>query len=102
MWAGASVWWLCFTGEGLHPAAVPVVITAAALRKLAPDLHARVMKVTNLMVLGPFDSHPHVLSNHGFERVFSKDIRVAIAKATGSKEARPLPFDMMLRNHVLR
>ena len=99
---------------GIGTKVTPEVVAAAAPpRDFAPELRARIMKVTDLMVLWSFDSHPHALSDHGFERAFSKDIMVAIsyhgyshdvagltfglksvggvhiAKATGRKEGRP-------------
>ena len=48
-----------------------VIAAAALLRKLAPDLRVRVVNVTDLMILGPFGSHPHALSDQGFDSLFT-------------------------------
>jgi len=77
------------------------------------------------MILGPFGSHPHALSDDSFENLFTKDKRIIInyhgyprdvaGLVFGRKGAERIriegyreegstttPFDMMLRNHVSR
>ena len=77
-WAGAGVWRVCSTDEGLRPDVVLVgigtevsfgVIAASAtlLRRVAQELRVKVVNVTNLMVLGPFGSHSHALLETDFE-----------------------------------
>ncbi|KAF9649474.1 D-xylulose 5-phosphate/D-fructose 6-phosphate phosphoketolase [Thelephora ganbajun] len=133
--AGASVWRFCSTDEGLRPDVVlvgigtevtfEVIAAAALLRTLAPELRVRVVNVTDLMVLGPFGSHPHALSDTDFENLFTKDKKIVVnyhgyvhdvaGLVFGRKGAERMhiegyreegstttPFDMMLRNHVSR
>jgi xylulose-5-phosphate/fructose-6-phosphate phosphoketolase len=133
--AGASVWKFCSTDEGLRPDVVlvgigtevtfEVIVAAALLRKLAPELRVRVVNVTDLMVLGPHGSHPHALSDDDFEHLFTRDKNIVInyhgysrdvaglmfgrkgverARIEGYREegSTTTPFDMMLRNHVSR
>ena len=133
--AGASVWRFCSTDEGLRPDVVlvgigtevtfEVIVAAALLRKLAPELRVRVVNVTDLMVLGRFGSHPHALSDADFENLFTKDKEIIVnyhgyphdvaGLVFGRKGAERMhiegyreegstttPFDMMLRNHVSR
>ena len=133
--AGASVWRFCSTDEGLRPDVVlvgigaevtfEVIATAALLRKLAPELRVRVVNVTDLMVFGPFGSHPHAFSDADFENLFTKDKKIVVnyhgyahdvaGLVFGRKGAERMhiegyreegstttPFDMMLRNHVSR
>ena len=133
--SGASVWKFCSTDEGLRPDVVlvgigtevtfEVIAAAALLRKIAPELRVRVVNVTDLMILGPFGSHPHALSDTDFENLFTKDKKVVVnyhgyphdvaGLVFGRKGAERMhiegyreegstttPFDMMLRNHVSR
>ena len=133
--AGASVWRFCSTDEGLRPDVVlvgigtevtfEVIAAAALLRKIAPELRVRVVNVTDLMVLGPFGSHPHALSDIDFEGLFTKDKKIVVnyhgyphdvaglvfgrrgverMHIEGYREegSTTTPFDMMLRNHVSR
>jgi len=133
--AGASVWRFCSTDEGLRPDVVlvgigtevtfEVIAAAALLRQIAPELRVRVVNVTDLMVLGPFGSHPHALSDTDFENLFTKDKKIVVnyhgyphdvaGLVFGRKGAERMriegyreegstttPFDMMLRNHVSR
>jgi len=133
--AGASVWSFCSTDEGLRPDIVlvgigtevtfEVIAAAALLRKVAPELRVRVVNVTDLMVLGPFGSHPHALSDTDFENLFTKDKKIVVnyhgyphdvaglvfgrkgsdrmhIKGYREEGSTTTPFDMMLRNHVSR
>jgi len=131
--AGASVWRFCSTDKGLRLDIVLVgigtevtfeVIAAAALpRKIAPELHVRVVNVTDLMALGPFGSHPHAFSDTDFENLFTKDSKIVVnyhgyphdvtglvfgrrgaerIHSEGYREegSTTTPFDIMLRNHL--
>lgn len=48
-----------------------VIAAAALLRKEIPALRVRVVNVTDLMILGPYGSHPHALSDGGFDSLFT-------------------------------
>ncbi len=48
-----------------------VIAAAALLRKEIPALRVRVVNVTDLMILGPHGSHPHSLSDEGFNSLFT-------------------------------
>ena len=50
-----------------------VIAAAALLRKEIPALRVRVVNVTDLMILGPHGTHPHSLSDEGFESLFTKN-----------------------------
>ena len=133
--AGASVWRFCSTDEGLRPDVVlvgigtevtfEVIAAAALLREIAPELRVRVVNVTNLMILEPFGSHLHALSDDDFDHLFTEDRRIVInyhgysrdiagllfgrkgierARIEGYREegSTTTPFDMMLGNRVSR
>ncbi|KAG6333272.1 hypothetical protein ID866_5814 [Astraeus odoratus] len=133
--AGASVWKFASVDEGVNPDVVlvgigtevtfEVVSAAALLRKHAPDLRVRVINVTDLMVLGPFGTHPHALSDEDFDTLFTAD-RTIIANFHGyaldikglvfgrpgigrmridgyrEEGTTTTPFDMMLCNETSR
>ncbi|KAI0822473.1 phosphoketolase [Trametes gibbosa] len=81
--AGASIWKFASTDGGLTPDVVlvgigvemtfEVIAAAALLRVRVPALRVRVVNVTDLMILGPTDSHPHALSAAAFDSLFTKD-----------------------------
>ena len=81
--AGASIWKFASTDEGISPDVVlvgigvemtfEVIAAAALLRKEIPALRVRVVNVTDLMILGPHGSHPHALSDGGFQTLFTTD-----------------------------
>jgi len=50
-----------------------VIAAAALLRKYAPALRVRVVNVTDLMILAAGGTHPHALSDDGFETLFTLD-----------------------------
>jgi xylulose-5-phosphate/fructose-6-phosphate phosphoketolase len=133
--AGASVWKFASVDEGVNPDVVlvgigtevtfEVIAAAALLRKLIPVLRVRVVNVTDLMILGPPGSHPHALSDHGFDSLFTPDKPVIINYHSYPVEVKGLlfgrrnleririggyqeegtttsPFDMMLCNQVSR
>ncbi|KAI9061053.1 phosphoketolase [Trametes sanguinea] len=81
--AGASIWKFASTDEGMTPDVVlvgigvemtfEVIAAAALLRKTIPALRVRVVNVTDLMILGPFGSHPHALSDEDFDSLFTRN-----------------------------
>ena len=61
---------------------VPTLETLAAvdlLRKHAPDLKIRVINVVDLMKLQPSSEHPHGLSDHDFDTLFTTDKPIIFA-----------------------
>jgi len=61
---------------------VPTLETLAAvdlLRRHAPDLKVRVINVVNLMTLQPSSEHPHGLSDHDFDTLFTTDKPIIFA-----------------------
>ncbi|CRG85902.1 hypothetical protein PISL3812_02905 [Talaromyces islandicus] len=133
--AGASIWRFCSTDEGLNPDVVligigtelmfEVIYAAAILRQRIPELRVRVVNVTDLMVLDSAGSHPHALSDDGFDSLFTPNVPVHFnyhgynTELQGLLFGRPrldrvtiagyieegsttTPFDMMLVNKVSR
>ena len=87
--AGIGVWdWACSTANG-----EPDVVLAAAgdvptlemlaaialLRHLAPHLKIRFVNVMDLMTLQPQEEHPHGLSSHEFDALFTTDKPIIFA-----------------------
>jgi xylulose-5-phosphate/fructose-6-phosphate phosphoketolase len=78
---GAERLEICSTDDGIDPDVVlvglaadlmfEVIAAAAYLRHLTPAMKVRVVNVTDPMVLGLSDSHPHSLSHAGFDALFS-------------------------------
>jgi xylulose-5-phosphate/fructose-6-phosphate phosphoketolase len=61
---------------------VPTLETLAAvdlLRRHVPELKVRVINVVNLMKLQPQSEHPHGLSNHDFDALFTTDRPIIFA-----------------------
>ncbi len=61
---------------------VPTLETLAAvdlLRRHAPELKVRVINVVNLMKLQPSSEHPHGLSDHDFDALFTTDKPIIFA-----------------------
>ncbi|KAI6025181.1 XFP N-terminal domain-containing protein [Pisolithus microcarpus] len=133
--AGASVWKFASVDEGVDPDVVlvgigtevtfEVIAAAALLRRQVPDLRVRVVNVTDLMILGPYGSHPHALSDDDFDTLFTVDRSIIInfhgypLDIKGMVFGRPVvermviegyreegttttPFDMMLCNGTSR
>ena len=132
---GAGIWSFASTHSSEEPDVVLVgigvevtfeVIKAVELLKgLAPSLKIRTVNVTDLMVLHPESVHPHAMSRHRFEEMFTKDKAVVFnyhgypAELQGLLFGRPgthrmvvngyreegsttTPFHMMLLNGVSR
>jgi xylulose-5-phosphate/fructose-6-phosphate phosphoketolase len=107
---------------------VPTLETLAAvdlLRSYFPDLKVRVVNVVDLMKLQPSSEHPHGLSDHEFDALFTRDRPVVFAfhgypwlihrltyrrtnhgnlHVRGYKEEGTVttPFDMCVRNDLDR
>jgi len=107
---------------------VPTLETLAAvdlLRTYAPDLRVRVINIVNLMKLQPASEHPHGLSDHDYDALFTVDKPVIFAfhgypwlihrltyrrhghanlHVRGYKEegTTSTPFDMCVRNDIDR
>jgi xylulose-5-phosphate/fructose-6-phosphate phosphoketolase len=107
---------------------VPTLETLAAvdvLRDLVPGLRIRVVNVVDLMTLQPRSEHPHGLTDHDFDAIFSTDKPVIFAfhgypslihrltyrrtnhdnlHVRGYKEegTTTTPFDMVVRNDLDR
>jgi xylulose-5-phosphate/fructose-6-phosphate phosphoketolase len=107
---------------------VPTLETLAAvdvLRNLVPDLRVRVVNVVDLMTLQPRSEHPHGLTDHDFDAIFTTDKPVIFAfhgypslihrltyrrtnheniHVRGYKEegTTTTPFDMVVRNDLDR
>ncbi|HMJ65904.1 MAG TPA: phosphoketolase family protein, partial [Candidatus Binatia bacterium] len=87
--AGVSIWEWASNDKGVEPDVVmaccgdvPTLETLAAvdlLRRYVPELKVRVINVVNLMKLQPASEHPHGLSDHDFDTLFTKDKPVVFA-----------------------
>ncbi len=87
--AGIGIWPWASNDEGGEPDVVmacagdvPTLETLAAvslLRRHLPDLRVRVVNVIDLMTLVPDYAHPHGLSDHDFDALFTRDKHVVFA-----------------------
>ncbi len=87
--AGIGIWEWASNDKGGEPDVVmaccgdvPTLETLAAvdlLRQHMPELKVRVINVVNLMKLQPQREHPHGLSDHDFDTLFTKDKPVVFA-----------------------
>ena len=86
---GIGIWDFASSDQGDLPDVVmacagdvPTLETLAAvdiLRHELPDLKVRVVNVVDLMRLQPSDEHPHGLTDHEFDSLFTKDRPVVFA-----------------------
>ena len=86
---GIGVWEWAGNDKGTEPDVVmaccgdvPTLETLAAvsiLREHLPELKIRVVNVVDLMKLQPNTEHPHGLTNHDFDALFTKDKPVVFA-----------------------
>ncbi len=86
---GLGIWSWASNDQGCEPDVVmaccgdvPTLETLAAvelLRKHLPELKVRVVNVVNLMKLQPEREHPHGLSDHDFDAIFTKDKPIIFA-----------------------
>jgi xylulose-5-phosphate/fructose-6-phosphate phosphoketolase len=86
---GIGIWKWASSDRGAEPDVVmacagdvPTLETLAAvslLRKGLPDLKVRVVNVVDLMKLQPASEHPHGLSDHDFDALFTADRPVIFA-----------------------
>ncbi|MDA8252911.1 MAG: phosphoketolase family protein, partial [Rhodospirillales bacterium] len=87
--AGIGIWEWASNDEGTEPDVVmacagdvPTLETLAAVSLLhehLPDLRVRVVNVVDLMTLVPDYAHPHGLSDHDFDALFTRDKHVVFA-----------------------
>jgi xylulose-5-phosphate/fructose-6-phosphate phosphoketolase len=87
--AGIGIWEFASSDKGSEPDVVmgccgdvPTLETLAAvdlLRKHLPELKVRVVNVVDLMKLQPASEHPHGLTDHDFDSLFTKDKPVIFA-----------------------
>ncbi len=87
--AGIGIWEWASNDRGGEPDVVmacagdvPTLETLAAvqlLRELIPELRIRVVNVVDLMRLQPEEEHPHGLSSHDFDILFTKDRPIIFA-----------------------
>ena len=87
--AGLGIWEWASNDRGAEPDVVmaccgdvPTLETLAAvdlLRLHAPELKVRVINVVNLMKLQPPSEHPHGLSDHDFDALFTTDKPIIFA-----------------------
>ncbi|MCC9654851.1 phosphoketolase family protein [Rhodopirellula halodulae] len=87
--AGLGIWEWASNDMGSEPDVVmaccgdvPTLETLAAvdlLRTHLPDLKVRVINIVNLMKLQPQSEHPHGLSDHDFDALFTKDKPIIFA-----------------------
>jgi xylulose-5-phosphate/fructose-6-phosphate phosphoketolase len=86
---GISIWEWASNDKGCDPDVVmaccgdvPTLETLAAvelIRKHLPELKVRVINVVDLMKLQPASEHPHGLSDHDFDALFTKDKPIIFA-----------------------
>jgi xylulose-5-phosphate/fructose-6-phosphate phosphoketolase len=133
--AGIGIWEWASNDKGGVPDVVmacsgdvPTLETLAAvqlLRKFVPELNVRVVNVVDLMTLQPREEHPHGLSDHDFDVLFTTDKPIIFAfhgypwlihrltyrrhghenlHVRGYKEegTTTTPFDMAVRNGLDR
>ncbi len=133
--AGIGIWEWASNDRGSEPDVVmacagdvPTLETLAAvdlLRHYVPDLKIRVLNVVDLMTLQPREEHPHGLTDHDFDALFTTDKPVIFAHhgypwlihrltyrrtnhdnihVRGYKEegTTTTPFDMVVRNDLDR
>jgi xylulose-5-phosphate/fructose-6-phosphate phosphoketolase len=133
--AGIGIWEWASNDKGDEPDVVmaccgdvPTLETLAAvhlLRQHVPDLKVRVINVVDLMKLQPQEEHPHGLSDHDFNALFTTDKPIIFAyhgypwlihrltyrrtnhgnlHVRGYKEegTTTTPFDMVVRNDLDR
>ncbi len=133
--AGIGMWEWASNDRGADPDVVmacagdvPTLETLAAvdlLRRHVPNLKIRVVNVVDLMTLQPHEEHPHGLTDHDFDALFTTDKPVIFAHhgypwlihrltyrrtnhpnfhVRGYKEegTTTTPFDMVVRNDLDR
>jgi xylulose-5-phosphate/fructose-6-phosphate phosphoketolase len=133
--AGIGIWEWASNDRGSEPDVVmacagdvPTLETLAAvdlLRRRLPDLKIRVVNVVDLMTLQPHEEHPHGLTDHDFDALFTTNKPVIFAHhgypwlihrltyrrtnhdqihVRGYKEegTTTTPFDMVVRNDLDR
>ena len=133
--AGIGIWEWASNDQGGEPDVVlaaagdaptiEVLATIDLLRQHIPDLRIRMINVVDLMTLQPKEEHPHGLSDHDFDALFTTDKPILFAyhgypwlihrltyrrtnhrnlHVRGYKEegTTTTPFDMLVRNDMDR
>ena len=133
--AGLGIWEWASNDKGCEPDVVmaccgdvPTLETLAAVELIhehLPELKVRVVNVVNLMKLQPQSEHPHGISDHDYDALFTKDKPIIFAfhgypwlihrltyrrtnhanlHVRGYKEegTTTTPFDMVVRNDLDR
>jgi xylulose-5-phosphate/fructose-6-phosphate phosphoketolase len=133
--AGIGIWEWASNDRGAEPDVVmacagdvPTLETLAAvdlLRRHVPDLKIRVVNVVDLMTLQPHEEHPHGLTDHDFDALFTTDKPVIFAyhgypmlihrltyrranhrnvhvRGYNEEGTTTTPFDMVVRNNLDR
>lgn len=133
--SGIGIWEWASSDQGSEPDVVmaccgdvPTVETLAAAEMLGhflPELRVRVVNIVDLMTLEPKEEHPHGLSDHEFDTLFTTDKPIIFAyhgypwlihrltyrrtnhknlHVRGYKEegTTTTPFDMLVRNDLDR
>lgn len=87
--AGIGIWPWASSDQGGEPDVVmaccgdvPTLETLAAvdlMRRHLPEIKVRVVNVVDLMTLQPEREHPHGLSDHDFDTIFTKDRPIVFA-----------------------
>ena len=87
--AGIGIWEWASNDRGSEPDVVmacagdvPTIETLAAvdlLRRHLPELKIRVVNIVDLMTLQPHEEHPHGLTDHDFDAIFTTDKPVIFA-----------------------
>jgi xylulose-5-phosphate/fructose-6-phosphate phosphoketolase len=87
---GVGIWeWASTDSDGAAPAVVlgcagdvptlEVLAAASILREHLPEIRVRVVNVVDLMRLQPSSEHPHGMSDHEFDALFTTDTPVIFA-----------------------
>ncbi len=87
--AGIGIWEWASNDKGGEPDVVmaccgdvPTLETLAAvdlMRRHLPEIRVRVVNIVDLMTLQPASEHPHGLSDHDFDTLFTKDRPIVFA-----------------------
>jgi xylulose-5-phosphate/fructose-6-phosphate phosphoketolase len=77
-----------------------VIAAAGLLRSYCPSLRVRVVNVTDLMILCPYGTHPHALSNDAFRALFTEDRHLHFNYHGYPSDIKGLLFERVTGNRV--
>lgn len=110
--SGVSIWTWASNDFGNEPDIVlacagdvptlEALAAASILRERMPDLHLRFVNVVNLMKMSSRDDHPHGLSEHMFDSIFTKDKPVLFNFHAYPHLVEKLVYDRNNRNFLVR